>query len=71
MDKEKMKVRTNNKIKNFSFFFKINIVVIKTILIPYGILSIKHKLQGLCPRKCSIKNAEINAIRENIRIILR
>ena len=71
IDKEKMKVRANNKTKKFSFFFKINIVAIKAILIPYGILWIKHKLQGLWPRICSIKNAEINAIREKIRIIFR
>tara|TARA_Y100000766_G_C18317993_1_gene324141 strand:+ start:22 stop:237 length:216 start_codon:yes stop_codon:yes gene_type:complete len=71
MAAEKIDVSINNKTKKFSFFFKANIIIIKTIFNPYGILSIRHKLQGWWPRICSIKYAEIKAIKLNIRIIFK
>ena len=44
----------------------INIIAIK-----YGYLSIKHKLQGWCPRMCSIKYAETIETKLTKKINLR
>ena len=45
--------------------------IINIILNKYGILSIKHKLQGWCPRMCSIKYAETIETKLTKKINLR
>ena len=54
MIKEKIKIKVKRRIKNFVFFFKKKFNATKNIDNPYGILSIKQRLHGLCPSTNSI-----------------
>ena len=61
----------NNKIINCSFFLEKKLSIIKIKLNTYGILWIKHKLQGWNPRTYSIKKAEIIDIKLNKKITFK
>ena len=54
-----------NRKNTFSYFLNFKINIIKIIVKAYGILSIKHKLQGLWPKIYSIYNAINKAAKQN------
>ena len=56
---------------NLMYLLRINIRENNIVEAKYGILSIKHKLQGSCPKICWIKYADASARILKVKIQLK